>query len=55
MPPPTRLSIISIGMLVTFSLTGCKGAVEEVEEVAEEEEEDLDVIESKDRRNEGRT
>ena len=50
------VSIISIGMAVTFSLTGCKGAVEEavteaveeveeaVEEVEEAVEEDMDEI-----------
>ena len=47
------VSIISIGMVVTFSLTGCKGAleeaVEEVEEAVEEAveevvEEDMDEI-----------
>jgi ribose transport system substrate-binding protein len=32
------VSILSIGMAVTFSLAGCKGAVEEVEEAVEAEE-----------------
>jgi len=40
------VAIVSIGMLVTFSLSGCKSAVEEVvEEVAEEVEEVVEEVE----------